>query len=287
MPDDWTLDDWDEEAFDEDVWDITQDEPDESADGGWDEEEDEEDWAVTAGGFGFEEDDAVDEYVTKSSVGGGSGTRPDSGTSAAGAGRIGASSRGGGMSWSAWDVGTIFALGGWLADRHSEQVSEQLRATIAEHGSAQPTPPATPSATGRPKQAPHPAPPTRYPYRRSHETLQDGGPLHQGILFSELDAAGRAGHDLLVQAEGRESGQPLVLLVSVVPAAAGPRLWVVAEERPGGFSATRLVPVFQPDRNGGVAVFATDVPLEAVDAAVWACRREGVELDSLVVTIRR
>ena len=248
--DDWELDDWEEEAFDEDVWDSTQLdlEPDDWGDGEHDE-----------GGEPLGED---------VSGGGGFG----------GGGFGGAGKGGGGMSWSAWEVGTVFALGGWLVDRQAEQVGAQVREALASAGRVEA------SGAGPPRSAPHPPPPSGYPYPAAGGTLEVGDPLDQGALFAALTAASVDARDWLVQAEGRsDAGGLLLLVVSVVPSSAGPRLWVVAEEHPGGFSATRLVPVFQPERTSGLGIFATDHPVEAADAAAWACAREGVQLDALTV----
>ena len=74
-----------------------------------------------------------------------------------------------------------------------------------------------------------------------------------------------------------------MLIISAVPFSSGPRLWVVAGEHTGGFRATRLIPVFEPEGSIGAGIFATDHPTEAVDAAAWACRREGLPLEALEV----
>ena len=102
-------------------------------------------------------------------------------------------------------------------------------------------------------------------------TLRAGDALDQGVLFAELTAASVEGRDWLVQAEGRSDADGLLLLVvSVVPGSAGPRIWVVAEGHTGGLSATRLVPVLQPERTGA-----------------WACARERVQVNALTVTEKR
>lgn len=62
------------------------------------------------------------------------------------------------MGWSAWDVGTVFALGGWLADHHAENTARQVAAALAEHGSGR-------GAT-QPLGAAHPPPPSPLPPRR-------------------------------------------------------------------------------------------------------------------------
>jgi hypothetical protein len=62
---------------------------------------------------------------------------------------------------------------------------------------------------------------------------------------------------------------------------------VVAEAHPGGFNPSRLIPVFERSTDGKVAIFATDHAHEAVDAAVWACEREGVPLHRFRVANRQ
>jgi hypothetical protein len=208
-------------------------------------------------------------------VGGGGG---DGGAAWGGAG--GRATTGERMSWSAWDVGFAFGLGGWLLDQHAEQVGREVRAALA-HSS---TPPATHPG---PRGAPHPPPPSGQAHGTDAGTHGVGDPLRLGWLHSELaDASVRSG-DLLLQAEGDgPGGGRLVLVVSAVPGSAGPSLWVVAEQRPGGFAASRLVPVFQADGSGGFAVFATDLAGQAVDAVAWACAREGVRPESLTISRR-
>lgn len=189
------------------------------------------------------------------------------------------------VGWSAWEVGTVFALGGWLADHHAEQVGQHVADALRDgpSGRGHDRAPAGPR-----RAAPHPPPSTGYAYEAMATPCLIGYPLNQQALFADLIAACALGHDLLVQAEGEgPSGGRLVLVMSAVGSSTGPRLWVVAEEHPRGFSATRLVPVFQRDQVAGVGVFATDYAIQAADAAVWACQREGVTLESLTVTHRR
>jgi hypothetical protein len=188
--------------------------------------------------------------------------------------------RGRGMSWSAWDVGTVFALGGWLLDQHAAQVGAQVHQALTEAGSAR-------SVGGSLRGAPHPPPSSGHHYGVQAGALEVGGPLLPGLVYVETRAASGAGRGLLVQAEGTSpAGGRLVLVISVVPSSGGPRLWVVAEERPDGFSAVRLLPVFQRDPSGGLAIFATDDPRELADAVVWACGRENVAPELLDVVRR-
>jgi hypothetical protein len=188
---------------------------------------------------------------------------------------------GGRMAWNAWDVGTVFALGGWLADHHAEQTARQVAAALAERGTAAP-------AVEGPRGAAHPPPASGIRYGAVPGTLTVGDGCDPGVLFAELQAASSAGHDLMLwlQGPGGATG-PVSLVISAVPRTGGPQLWVVAEEAISGFAAGRLVPVFEPEPHGRLALFATDHPHEAVDAAVWACQRAGVTLDGLTVTERR
>jgi hypothetical protein len=165
-----------------------------------------------------------------------------------------------------------------MADRHADRTAQQIARALSGDGIARP---AGATAVG----AAHPPPPSGYPYGVARGSLAVGDLVDQGRLFAELDTASTAGRGLMLQAEGPRG--PLLLVLSVVPLSDGPRLWVVAEEREGGFSATRLVPVFLRERNGGLAIFASDHPTEAVDAAAWACQREGSSLARLTVTERR
>jgi hypothetical protein len=228
----------------------------------------------------LDDEDMLDEQelggIDVAFVGGGA---PADGGDAGAAGGV-ATTQGGGerMSWSAWDVGVAFGLGGWMLDQHAEQIGREVRAALAASPNAAATRPG-------PLGAPHPPPASGIDHGAASDWLQVGDPLRLPGLHARLTAAQVQGKDLLLQAEGTgPGGGRLVLVVSVVPGSAGPSLWVVAEQHPGGFAASRLVPVFQADASGGFAVFATDLVPQAVDAVAWACRREGIESASLTVT---
>ena len=265
MPDDdWELDDWEDEAFDEDVWDHTQLDLEDPAEVIDEDSSDDPEFDVLASSTGVALGD--DDELTEGGIG-----VADTPTRSAERG-------GAGMGWSAWDVGTIFALGGWLADHHAANTAEQVAAVLAAHGTVR-------GDGAKPRGAAHPPPSSGYGYGTADGGLNVGDPLDQGALYAELEGAVRVGCDLMIQAEGPSGPDgALVLIISAVPFSSGPRLWVVAEEHTGGFKATRLIPVFEPEGNIGAGIFATDYPSEAVDAAVWACRREGLPLEALEVT---
>jgi hypothetical protein len=266
--DDWEMDDWEEEAFDEDVYDHSELE---TATGvgvasfgdDVDEEEFDEPWSAAASVENAEDSEAFDgDGLAAESV-----ARTDAG--------------GERMGWSAWDVGTVFALGGWLADHHADRTAQQVAAALAERNVGRPANRAALSAA-------HPPPPSGYPYRDSVGSLTIEDPVDQGALFAELSRAESRGEDLMIQAEGPvDLDRPLVLIVSAVPGSVGPRFWVVAEAHPGGFNPSRLIPVFERSTEGKVAIFATDHAHEAVDAAGWACEREGVPLHQFHVANRQ
>ena len=185
------------------------------------------------------------------------------------------------MGWSAWDIGTVFALGGWLADHHAERTAQQVAAALAERNVGRPV-------GGSPLGAAHPPPSSGHPYQGAVGALSIEDEVDQGALFAELSRAEARGQDLMIQAEGPvDVDRTLVLIISAVPWSSGPRFWVVAEEYRGGFSAARLIPVFERSADSGVAVFATDHAQEAVDAAAWACDREGVPLRKFHVAHRQ
>ncbi len=274
--DDWMMDDWEEESFDEDVYDHS--ELDTSAaveaasfdDDTEDDEEFDQPWSGAAA-FADDEDDEETELFAPFNGGGSTATEPAART-AAGGGRMG---------WSAWDVGTVFALGGWLADHHADRTAQQVAAALAERNIERP---ASSTRLG----AAHPPPPSGYPYHAATGTLRVEDPVDQGALFAELATAEASGQDLMIQAEGPvDLDRTLVLIISAVPVSSGPHFWVVAEEHASGFSATRLIPTFERNVASGVAIFATDHAHEAVDAAAWACQREGLPLREFHVTHRQ
>jgi hypothetical protein len=271
MPDDW--DDWDELGFEVDDpfdhADLDEEEELEASFGNADGDAWDPDWhdeEILAGGVGADGDVRV---VTAPAGGdGGAGvtstrTREDRS-----------------VGWSAWDVGAVFALGGWLLDQHAERVGAQVRQALAAQGTSR-----VPGSA--PRGAPYPAPPSGHRYVPGPDAHAVGGPLLPEVVYAETLAASVAGRGLLLQAEGQSpAGGRLVLLVSVVPSTAGPSMWVVAEERPDGFSAARLLPVFQRDQSGGLAIFATDDAAEVADAVAWACARENVAPELLDVVRR-
>ena len=266
--DDWELDDWEEEAFDEDVYDHSELEvPTEVEVASFDDAEEElfdEPWSAPAA--------VEDDEDTELFDGGGSAAAEPAARTDTGGERMG---------WDPWDVGTVFALGGWLADHHADRTAQQVAAALAERNVGRP-------ASGSPLGAAHPPPPSGYPYQDAVGTLRVEDAVDQGALFAELSGAEARGQDLMFQAEGPvDVDRPLVLIISAVPWSSGPRFWVVAEEHRGGFSPARLIPVFERSAGSGVAVFATDHAHEAVDAAVWACEREGVPLHEFHITHRQ
>ena len=270
MDDDWEMDDWEEEAFDEDVYDHSELEmPPEAAVASFDDADEaeceafDESWSAAIAAEDDEDLELLD--------GGGSAATESTERTHIGGGRMG---------WNAWDVGTVFALGGWLADHHAERTAQQIAATLAERNTGRP-------ATGG-LGAAHPPPSSGYPYRDAVGVLSDEDAIDQGALYAELSRAEVRGQDLMLQAERPvDLDRPLVLIISAVPWSSGPQFWVVAEEQRGGFSPARLIPVFEQAQGGGVAVFATDYAHEAVDAAVWACEREGVSLREFHVALRQ
>jgi hypothetical protein len=267
--DDWMFDDWEDEEFDEDVHDLAEvEESEEESFGGFDD---------VLAAEGVDDIEALetwgDEPATE--LGGLEAADVPLGTN-----RASTTTGGERMGWSAWDVGTVFAIGGWMADQHADRTARQVAAALAERDISRPP-------GGRPLGAEQPPPSSGFPYDTAAPSLVVGAPLAQGSLFAELHRATTTGSEVMIQAQG--PGGPegtLLLVISAVPSSSGPRLWVVAEEHPDGFSATRLVPVFVPERSAQLAIFATDHATEAADAAAWACGREGVALDRLTVTRR-
>ena len=267
--DDWGMDDWEEEAFDEDVYDHSELEMAAEVevatfDGAAEDEPYDEPWSAPAA--------VEDDEDTELFDGGGSAAAEHVARRDTGGGRMG---------WSAWDVGTVFALGGWLADHHAERTAQQVASALAERNVGRPP-------SGSPLGAATPPPPTGYPYHGAVGALRIEDAVDQGALFAELSGAEARSQDMMIQAEGPvDVDRPLVLIISAVPWSSGPRFWVVAEEHRGGFSSARLIPVFERSAEGGVAIFASDHAPEAVDAAVWACEREGVPLHEFHVALKR
>ena len=248
----WELDDWEEEAFDEDVYDVSLlDDVEEPFDVG------------LAGGPGQETPVAPADGMPVAAAY--ATTRTPQGESP--------------MTWSAWEVGTVFALGGWLADRHAENTARQVASVLEQRG------------LGRndfmPLGAAHPPPASGYVYEDVKASLGVGDRLDALGLYAEMLSADVKRQDLLLrfdQAPGVEGSW--VLYVSVVPTSSGPQMWAVAEENRGGFNALRLIPVFERSKTVGAGVFATDHPDEVAEAVVWACHRHGLRPDELVVTER-
>lgn len=262
VDDDWELDAWEDEAFDEDVYDYSDAEL-EADDLGV---EDEEEQFASHGLVAVSTNDA--NLVEVAADG---GTAPGL--------EVRDRSQGDGVGWSAWEVGTIFALGGWLADHHAEEAARRIAEALEEHGRSRPS--------GRAIGATRVAPPSGHSYVGATGQVEVGGSAEPRLLAADLATADERDRGLMVQLEAGGKGRTLLMILSVVTWSSGPRLWVVAEEHSGGFMASRLLPVFQRAEGGGAAVFATDHVAEAVDAALWAAGREGLSLADFRVAIRR
>jgi len=272
------MDDWgfEEEVMFGDLLDGDGDEFDE-----FDDQEDPDAFGGVAGG-GLGDLDELDEESLYA-LGGGIAADVGFGDADAGgrAGTAAATAAPTGSRWSALEIGTAFALGGALLDDHADRVARQVRAELARAGVAR-------TDDHDHRWAPNPAPAHRYRYQPDLEPLRAGEPLDHDRLFRDLGRAVAPDRRLLIQAEGAGlGGGRLVLVISVLEHPTGPMMWVVAELHPDGFAASRLVPVFQPDASGTMAVFASDYASEVTDAVRFACDRESVPTTALTITRRQ
>ena len=287
--DDWELDDWEEDSFDEDEWDATQAHLGTGLLGVFDEEEDPDDadepdseergwgWADTAWDSPGDELEEGPEPWWSGSGAGGAGVARAEETGARDASRSE-------PTVSAWDVGTGFALAGWLLDRHADRieraVSDQRYAPGDRDPAALPTPP-----------PPQPRPPAKQAQRADPVAAPSGGPVDWSAAPLEVgDAVTRSALAIRLTIEAAEdtevaltlepiAGSPALRVVVIVTALTPPhRFWVVVDEHAEGFSTARMLPVFATDGEARRAIHRTVDPAGAVDAVEWAYAREGVSL---------
>jgi hypothetical protein len=264
--DDW--DEWDDPGFDDDL-DLDLDEAGHGS-GGWeddDEDDDLDEHDEHDDGLGALEDEDEDE--DEELDWGGGGVIPAAG---GGLARPPAEeTTEGGRRMSAWDFGTATAVAGWLLDRQADRIVDAVREGARRSAGAQD--PGTSLPPVEPWQrlaAPTPdatAPP-----------LAVGDALEAARLQRTLDGWLAAGADHVLEARDERADHLLAVLVS--PLVPERPVWVVAEEVPGGFSGTRLLPLFT-DGGSGRWVCAVDGAGPAVAVAQWALERHDRTLGDL------
>ena len=167
----------------------------------------------------------------------------------------------------AWEFGTAAAVAGWLMDSQTDRLIAELRA-----GQQQPPAP------------PHPAELLRgWPVDWAASPLAQGDVLERSRLGVTIAARADSGKELALEARlattsGEMYGEGLhaedvtftVLVTHLVPHR---RIWLTFEESPRGFSAARLLPVYDGEGPAGRAYcFVNDV-MTALNALEWGLGR--------------
>jgi hypothetical protein len=168
----------------------------------------------------------------------------------------------------AWDFGVGAAVAGWLMDSQTDRIVDELRQLRT---------PEPPAAT-----PPHPS--TRlsgWPIDWTAAPLRPGETLERSRLTVTIADRLRTGRDLSLQAEPRHrssDGYPAVhfldpkqLAFTVLVTHLDPTtpIWVTFEDRPRGFTAARLLPIFDGQGPPGRAYCQLDDPQTAVNVVEW------------------
>ncbi|MGI8872782.1 MAG: hypothetical protein ACR2KP_00360 [Egibacteraceae bacterium] len=183
---------------------------------------------------------------------------------------------------SAWEFGMGAAVAGWLLDRQADRIVEAVR-------QAPPLPSVAPGAPPLRGPAPAwwrvPAP----PLDASAAPLEPGAVLEPSRLASTIRHRALSGDPLGLEARLHAGGRrrladpsldPAALLVTVVVTDLTPQrpIWVMFEERPGGFATARLLPVFDGHGPPGRAYCFVDNATAAMAVLIWGLERYGLAL---------
>jgi hypothetical protein len=168
----------------------------------------------------------------------------------------------------AWDFGVGAAVAGWLMDSQTDRIVGELRQLRT---------PEPPAAT-----PPHPsARLSGWPIDWTAAPLRPGETLERSRLTATIADRLRTGRDLSLQAEPRHrssDGYPAVhfldpnqLAFTVLVTHLDPTnpIWVTFEDRPSGFTAARLLPIFDGQGPPGRAYCQLEDPETAVNVVEW------------------
>jgi hypothetical protein len=253
VPDFDDLDDWSEtEEWDSsDTWDDAE---------GWNEDDEDEE---AEDELDWDDDAAEDDWGDAEHVGGGVGAvhreQP-----------VAAERRG----VSAMEFGLGVAVAGWLLDAHAEKIVEGVRAAAPAVQQAQP---AWQRLDG-------------VGFDQNATAVRPGETLNRSGLHRVLsDHLGR-GQDLVIDARpvvDRGAPRPgssldwsaLRFTILHSPLVDSLPLWVLFDERAGGFNSAWLLPVFADVGPPGRAYCYVDTPARAVHVVEWGLGRHALTLD--------
>jgi hypothetical protein len=268
------LDDWSEtEAGDSsDTWDDF----DESFGYGAAEDLDDEDDDLF--GDEAEEEDLFGEADAEWSVEADGGVRGGGGGAVEDRGARGEGGRAVGMS--AWEFGTATAVAGWLLDRQADRIAEAITREQARPAAGTPAAPGAAAAAAWRRLTGPALDPAAAP-------LAPGEGLERSRLAATIDERltqqQPLGFEARVQPGRRPADpalDPMELLFTVVVQQVTPEapVWVMFEERVGGFSTARLLPVFDGTGPPGRAYCFVDSGTAATHVIEWGLERYGLAL---------
>jgi hypothetical protein len=200
------------------------------------------------------------------------------------------------MGMSPWQFGTATAVAGWLLDRQADRIVDALnrqadaaarqadaagRQADAEGGTRPPpgAAPAAPAAAWRQLTGP--------PLDAGAQPLAPGDLLERSRLAATiyqrvvegrqlgLDAGARPGCRSPDAALDPAQATFTIVVHDLTPSAP---VWVMFEERVGGFSAARLLPVFDGTGPPGRAYCFVDSGTAAVRVIEWGLERYGLQV---------
>jgi hypothetical protein len=180
----------------------------------------------------------------------------------------------------AWDVGTGFALAGWLLDRHADRIADRVGHQVAARDPNGPVP----ESRGPRPSSPSSAPSTLAGVDWDASPLRDGEPVTRSRLAVTIalrvgarrDLYLWARHPAAVDTDGEADFELSVLVQRLAPEHEAPSI-VVRFEDPEGTAPARLADSFSRlGRGPSVMRLCTDTA-DAVNAVQWVLERYSLD----------
>jgi hypothetical protein len=177
---------------------------------------------------------------------------------------------------SAWEFGTGAAVAGWLMDAQTHRLVRELRRSHSSGPTSRPEPPHPAELLGG------------WPIDPLARPLQPHDRLERSRLGVTIEQRLQARGELVLEAALANGAvehfcselDSAAMTFTVLVTALTPErpVWVTFEERPGGFSTARLLPVFDGAGPAGRAYCFVDDALTAINVVEWGLSRFSLAL---------